>query len=87
MLVSSYEEALVGRLADAPRARPPSVIEVAKNIIGRENLRVEIHGTYCVWENGRWNDPLKLDDFIRAANRRLKAQGKPQIRANPIWVV
>jgi hypothetical protein len=86
MLATSYEEALIGRMADDDRPRQPSVIERAKNELGREHYRSEARGTYYVWENGRWAGPLNLHEFIRAANRKLKREGRPQIAGNPAWV-
>jgi len=84
---NSYEEALIGRIWPNAQPRQPSVIEVAKNVLGRENYRVEPHGAYFVWDMGRWDGPLKIDGFVQAANRKLKSEGRPQLSANPNWVV
>lgn len=65
----------------------PSVIELATKALGRENVRVEVGGYYHVWRMGSWGAPLKLWEFVRAANVKLKAQGKPQILGNPMWIV
>jgi len=85
---TSYEEALIGRCANDDKRPPrPSVIEIARNVIGRENLRFEVNGAYYVWEMGAWRGPLKLDALMRAANSRLRAQGRPQISINPSWLI
>jgi hypothetical protein len=85
MRATAYEEALFGKFANDDQRPPrPSVIEVAKNVIGRENYSHDWRGHY-VWNNGRWNGPLKLDGLMRAANERLKAEGKDQITHNPAW--
>jgi hypothetical protein len=87
MRASIYEEALFGRFAnDDARPPAPNVIEVAKNIIGRENFRSDSRG-YYVWGMGRWNGPLKLDGLMRTANERLKERGEAQIVTNPSWGV
>lgn len=63
----------------------PTVIERAVEAIGCSNVRFEQHGNF-LWMYGRWV-PASLNDIMRAANRALAADGKPQILNNPAWVV
>lgn len=86
MLTSAYERAMFGASAnDDARPKRPSVIDQAIRAIGRDNYSIEPKGCYSVWENGRWHRHLTLQQFVEAANRKLKLQGKPQITANPAW--
>jgi hypothetical protein len=87
MLTSSYERAMFGASAnDDARPPRPSVIDQAIRAIGRENYRSELRGHY-IWADGRWNGPLKLPEFMKQANAKLKARGQAQIAANPAWLV
>jgi hypothetical protein len=87
MLTSAYERSIYGHSANENLRPPqPNVIKLAIRAIGRENYRYELRGHY-IWADGRWNGPLKLPEFIREANMRLKARGVPQIAANPAWVI
>jgi hypothetical protein len=83
--ISAYEQRLFGRAVnDDTRPPAPNVITLAMQALG-DNYEVESKGSYAVWEDGRWLRHLNVHDFIRAANRRLKQQGKPQITVNPNW--
>lgn len=85
MFHAAYEDAYLRAVNDDRRPPRPNVIEQAKAAIGRDNYSVEPKGCYAVWEDGCWLRHLTITDFIRAANRRLKAQGLAQIIINPSW--
>lgn len=81
------EDALIASIPSHFHPPRPSVIALARDALGRENVRFEVGGYYQVWQMGSWGAPLKLRGLVEAANRKLKAQGKPQITANREWTV
>jgi hypothetical protein len=85
---TSYERALFGNFAnDDTRSPAPNVIELGIEAIGgRDNYRHSWRG-HEIWHMGRWNGPYKLEEFMRQANMRLRADGKPQITVNPSWAI
>ena len=84
---SIYEHAHFGDFANENgRAPRPNVIALGIEAVGRDHYRHDWRG-HWVWSMGCWTGPFKLPEFIRQANVRLKAQGKPQIDANPSWVI
>jgi hypothetical protein len=87
MYETAYEERLFGRAVnDDERPARPNVIKLGIEAVGRDHYRHDWRG-HWIWSGGNWTGPFKLPEFIREANIRLKAQGRPQISANPTWVV
>jgi hypothetical protein len=87
---TAYEERLFGRekpANDDARTRRPNVIDQAIDVFGgKENYRYSWRG-HEFKRNERWHGPYNMYEFIREANLVLKAEGKPQISANPAWVI
>ena len=77
------ENALLSKIPPLPPR--PSVIAIAKGVL-QDDLSIEHGGCYELWYGGRWNR-VNLDAVMRAANYRLKAEGRPQITLNPAWTV
>jgi hypothetical protein len=88
MTSSFYEQAHFGRFAnDDARPPQPNVISLAIEAFGGRGHYRHTWKGHEFWEMGRWNGPFKLIPFIREANIRLHAQGKPQITGNPNWII
>ena len=62
-----------------------STLERAIEAIGANNVKFTDGGNF-LWIQGRWQ-PASLTDIMRAANRSLVKQARPQITNNPAWVV
>jgi hypothetical protein len=88
MQTTAYERAMFGASAnDDARPKRPNVIDEAIKVFGgRGHYRHSWKG-HEFWRGGKWNGPYTLQGFIQQANIVLLGGGKPQISANPAWVI